>query len=95
MSQRFQSVLLIAAARARVDRGSDGSAVEARASRPTQSVLTSGDIGFHVEHYEGSKPVGTLVVRVNGCWVEPNSAANIQLLHPRSDHVQPTATGHP
>ncbi len=81
MSQRFQAVLPLLLALALTV------AVMAQPSKPAQtpeqSVLTSGDIGFRVERYEGGRPVGTLVVRVNGRWVEPKSAAGIQLLQPR------------
>jgi hypothetical protein len=46
------------------------------------NVLSGGDIGFRVEYFEGKRPVGTLVVRVNGQWVEPKSAPALQLLTP-------------
>ena len=37
----------------------------------TSRVVTGGDVGFRVEGLRGgSTPVGTLVVRVNGEWVE-------------------------
>jgi len=37
----------------------------------TPRVVTGGDVGFRVEGLRGgSTPVGTLVVRVNGEWVE-------------------------
>ena len=81
MSQRFQPVLSLLLALALT------AAVMAQASKPAlprdQSVLTSGDIGFRVESYDGGTPVGTLVVRINGRWLEPKSAAGLQLLHPR------------
>jgi hypothetical protein len=50
---------------------------------PDPSVLSGGDIGFRVEYFEGRKPVGTLVVRVNGVWIEPKTAPEIQLLRPK------------
>jgi hypothetical protein len=35
------------------------------------TVLASGDVGFRVEGLRGgSAPVGTLVVRINGQWIE-------------------------
>jgi len=37
----------------------------------TPRVVTGGDVGFRVEGLRGgSTPVGTVVVRVNGEWVE-------------------------
>ncbi len=36
-------------------------------------VLSGADFGFRVESYERGKPIGTLVVRLNGRWVEPRS----------------------
>jgi hypothetical protein len=35
-------------------------------------VLTGDDIGFRVDGARGKTPTGTLVVRWNGQWVEPN-----------------------
>jgi len=37
-------------------------------------VLAGPDVGFRIESYERGKPVGTLVVRLNGRWVEARSA---------------------
>ena len=58
----------------------------AQPSRPVPpsdpSVLTGSDIGFRIDHFDGSKPVGTLVVRVNGQWVEPKTAPSMRLLQP-------------
>jgi hypothetical protein len=36
-------------------------------------VLSGPDIGFRIESYERGKPIGTLVVRLNGRWVEPRA----------------------
>ena len=33
-------------------------------------VMTGSDLGFRVEGLRGDKPVGTIVVRVDGQWVE-------------------------
>jgi hypothetical protein len=38
---------------------------------PTPTVLSGGDIGFRVEALRGGSPIGRLVVRWNGQWVEP------------------------
>ena len=37
-------------------------------------VMTGADVGFRVEGIRGNTPVGTLVVRVNGEWVETEIA---------------------
>ena len=37
-------------------------------------VLSGDDLGFRIDRHEGGRPIGTLVVRVNGRWVEPKSA---------------------
>ena len=47
-------------------------------SRPTMpdqvpTVISGNDIGFRVERYDGRQPVGVLVIRVDGQWVEPKS----------------------
>ena len=34
------------------------------------TVIAGNDIGFRVESHKGNTPVGTLVVRINGQWVE-------------------------
>ena len=36
-------------------------------------VVSGADIGFRIERYERGKPIGTLVVRLNGRWVEPRA----------------------
>lgn len=36
----------------------------------TPTVLSGADVGFRVEGNRGGMPVGTLVVKVNGQWVE-------------------------
>jgi hypothetical protein len=37
------------------------------------AVLSGADLGFRVDSYERGKPVGTLVVRLKGRWVEPRA----------------------
>ena len=37
-------------------------------------VMTGPDVGFRVEGLRGSTPVGVVVVRVNGEWVEADIA---------------------
>ena len=40
---------------------------------PEPSVLSGPDLGFRIDGYERGRPIGTLVVRVNGRWVEPRA----------------------
>jgi hypothetical protein len=47
-------------------------------SRPTMpdpepTVISSNDIGFRVDRYDGRRPVGVIVIRVDGRWIEPKS----------------------
>ena len=39
------------------------------------TILSGSDVGFRVERTQEGVPVGTLVVRVNGRWVEPATRA--------------------
>lgn len=41
---------------------------------PAQKFLSGDDIAFRIDGWQGKTPVGTLVVRVNGQWVEPGMA---------------------
>ena len=45
---------------------------QAKELRPLREprVLTGGDIGFRVDGIYGEMPTGTIVIRVNGQWVE-------------------------
>ena len=36
-------------------------------------ILSGSDIGFRIEGWQGSTPTGTIVIRVNGQWVEPTT----------------------
>ena len=38
---------------------------------PSPVVLSGADVGFRVEGKVGNTPAGTLVIRVNGEWIEP------------------------
>ena len=68
------AVLLIVAATAWVT----AQAVVVNKVQP--KVMTGADVGFRVEGLRGDTPVGTLVVKVNGEWVE----AEIVTPNPRS-----------
>jgi hypothetical protein len=79
MSQRFWPAVSLALALTL------GAVVLAQPPGPTApgpSVLSSGDLGFRVDYFDGRTPVGTLVVRVNGQWVEPKSVPSMMLLTP-------------
>jgi hypothetical protein len=44
--------------------------------QPEQKVISGNDLGYRVERIDRTgKPVGTLVVRINGQWVEAGFAA--------------------
>ena len=81
MSQRLWPVVSLVLALAL------GAAVVAQPKQPAApsdpSVLTGSDIGFRIEYFDGKKPVGTFVVRVNGQWVEPKTAPSMMLLQPK------------
>lgn len=46
------------------------------------NVVSGGDIGFRIDGFDGRQPVGTLVVKVNGRWVEPKTPPSMMLLKP-------------
>lgn len=48
--------------------------------RVTPTVLSGPDLGFRVEGQRGGTPVGTLVVRIDGQWVEAEFGSGIRQL---------------
>jgi hypothetical protein len=44
------------------------------------NVVTGGDIGFWVDHWEGDTPVGRWVIRKEGRWVEPKTMSGTRRL---------------
>lgn len=50
------------------------------AQAPTPTVISGGDIGFRVESQRGGVPVGRLVIRVDGNWIEPEIALGVRRL---------------
>jgi hypothetical protein len=42
---------------------------------PEPRVMTGGDVGFRVEGLYGNMPSGSIVIRVNGEWVEARVGA--------------------
>jgi hypothetical protein len=47
------------------------------------TILSGADIGFRVDRQNGDIPVGKLVVRMDGQWVEPEFAMGVRRLTPR------------
>ena len=47
------------------------------ALQPEQKVMSGGDLGFRVERLERGTPMGRLVVRVNGQWVEAGFSVGV------------------
>jgi hypothetical protein len=43
------------------------------------TILSGSDIGFRVERMQGGIPIGTLVVRVDGRWVEAGTSVRLSL----------------
>lgn len=46
-------------------------------------VLSGADIAFRVEGRQGTTPVGKLIIRFDGRWVEPKSAPDLTRLASR------------
>jgi hypothetical protein len=47
-------------------------------TQPEQRVFSGGDLGFRVERLQGDgTPVGKLVVRTNGRWVETGFSVSV------------------
>jgi hypothetical protein len=42
------------------------------------TVIAGNDLGFRVESHKGNTPVGSLVVRINGQWVEAQFSFGIK-----------------
>jgi hypothetical protein len=54
---------------------------QAPSLRPqTPTVLSGNDIGFRVDGRKGNTPIGVLVVRINGQWVEAGTTVGTQRL---------------
>jgi hypothetical protein len=49
-------------------------------SKQAPTVISGNDLGFRVDRRKGDTPVGTLVARVNGQWVEVEFSAGMKLL---------------
>lgn len=57
-----------------------GSAQATQPPNANPTVLSGDDLGFRIDSHKGGKPVGTLVIRVNGRWVVPEFSAGLKLL---------------
>ena len=82
MSQRFWPVVSLALALA-LALGAVALA-QPRSGPPALEphVVSGADIGFRIDGFDGRQPIGTLVVKVNGRWIEPKTAPALQLLKP-------------
>ena len=53
------------------------------AQSPTPTVISGPDLGFRIDGRKGNTPVGTLVVRVNGQWIEAEFGPGVKRLTAR------------
>ena len=53
---------------------------QVRTQAVTPTVISGDDLGFRIEGTKGDTPVGTLVIRINGEWVEPDFGSGVQRL---------------
>lgn len=63
-----------------VGAGALGHAQTPRASEPAPTVVTGADLGFRIDGHKGATPIGTLVIRQNGQWVEAGFAMGVKRL---------------
>jgi hypothetical protein len=55
--------------------------VRAQTIQPqTPTVISGSDLGFRIDSRRGNTPVGVLVVRINGQWVEVESSVGVKRL---------------
>jgi hypothetical protein len=52
-------------------------------SAPPPTIISGNDLGFRVDRQKGNVPVGALMVRVNGQWVEVEFGAAMKRLTAR------------
>lgn len=52
-------------------------------TQPQPTVIAGSNIGFRVDSWKDGIPVGTLVVRVDGQWVEPEQTVQVKRLAAR------------
>jgi hypothetical protein len=46
----------------------------------TPTVISGSDLGFRVDSRRGNTPVGALVMRINGQWIEVESGVGVKRL---------------
>jgi hypothetical protein len=54
--------------------------VQLRAPSPAPTILSSSDIGFRIDSQAGGVPTGTLVIRIDGQWVEPRISGSLRMI---------------
>jgi hypothetical protein len=55
--------------------------LRAQTIQPQATTIISGpDLGFRIDGRKGNVPVGVLVVRINGQWVEVESSVGVKRL---------------
>src|SRR5438128_5205358 len=47
---------------------------------PAQNIVSGNDIGFRIDAYRRGTPIGVLVIRVDGRWVEPDFGMTLRRL---------------
>jgi hypothetical protein len=52
----------------------------AQSQTGTPTVLAGDEVGFRIERWQGKTPVGTLVVKINGEWVDVQFATKAHFL---------------
>jgi hypothetical protein len=79
---RIGVIVLWAASMVAAGAWAQAPAVPAPSSQPP-TVISGNDLGFRVDSRKGKTPVGTLVVRVDGQWVEVEFAVGMKRLTAR------------
>jgi hypothetical protein len=51
-----------------------------RGTAPAPTIITGGDLGFRVARQQGNRVTGTLIVRINGEWLDAEPAAGAKAL---------------
>ena len=53
------------------------------AQAPEATILSGNDVGFRIDGWKGDAPIGTLLVRVNGQWLEAQQSMQLKRLTSR------------
>ena len=81
MQKRIGVILAWALSLVAVGALTHAQAPASQAKAPT--IISGSDLGFRVDKSNGNTPVGTLVVRINGQWVEADFNVGIKRLTAR------------